>query len=246
MTEYAAPDVREAVGVFQSEKDLQAAIDDLLTHGFDRAEISLLASIPTVEKELGSHFRSVTELEDNDAVPTSVYIPTESIGDAQGGIIGTLVYVGALAAFAPVVVSGGALAAALLALAVGGGGGAAIGTVLAKIIGQHHADYIADQLEKGGLLLWVRTWDEDDEKRAVDILSKHSGTDVHVHGLPAEHPELEERYNGPESKAEKMSFGQQAYIRYGEGEFYAFGSVFPEEEQAKAHITWHAHRTAQP
>jgi hypothetical protein len=33
--------------------------------------------------------------------------------------------------------------------------------------------------------LWVRTWDAADEKRAVEILAKHSGQDVHVHAEPA-------------------------------------------------------------
>ena len=43
---------------------------------------------------------------------------------------------------------------------------------------------LQEQLDRGGLLLWVRTWDKDREKRAVDILNKHSGHDVHVHGVP--------------------------------------------------------------
>ncbi len=44
--------VREAVGVFESEDALQGAIDDLLSHGFNRAEISLLAATDSVEKKL--------------------------------------------------------------------------------------------------------------------------------------------------------------------------------------------------
>ena len=36
--------VREAVGVFKGSAVLQAAIDELLASGFDRAELSLLAS----------------------------------------------------------------------------------------------------------------------------------------------------------------------------------------------------------
>jgi len=39
---------REAVGVFQNANDLEAAIDDLLSNGFNRAELSLLASEGTV------------------------------------------------------------------------------------------------------------------------------------------------------------------------------------------------------
>jgi hypothetical protein len=29
--------------------------------------------------------------------------------------------------------------------------------------------------------LWVRTWDAAREKTAIEILSKHSGRDVHAH-----------------------------------------------------------------
>jgi hypothetical protein len=40
-------------------------------------------------------------------------------------------------------------------------------------------------VDRGGLLLWVRTWDAADEERAVRILKAHSGDHVHVHALPA-------------------------------------------------------------
>jgi hypothetical protein len=53
------------------------------------------------------------------------------------------------------------------------------------MLGDRRAHHIQEQLEHGGLLLWVRAWNEDDEERAVEILSRHSGQDVHVHSLPA-------------------------------------------------------------
>jgi predicted component of type VI protein secretion system len=62
MTETGKRLVREAVGVFQTEKDMQVAIEEWLTHGFDRAEISLLASTEAVEAKLGQSYRSVKAL----------------------------------------------------------------------------------------------------------------------------------------------------------------------------------------
>ena len=183
MTDAEQPIVREAVAVFQTEKDMQAAIDELLTRGFNRAEISLLASTDTVEKKLGHKFQSVRDLEDDPDAATIAYATTESAGAAEGAVIATLAYVGALAAFVPVVAGGGALAAALIAMAVGGGSGITIGALLARMIDQHHADYIADELSHGGLVIWVRTWNEEDEVLATQILKAHSGQDVHVHGL---------------------------------------------------------------
>jgi hypothetical protein len=93
--------------------------------------------------------------------------------------------VGALATAGVVVASGGALAAVIAATAAAGGAGGLIGSILANWLGDHHAHHLQEQLDRGGLLLWVRTWHADDEKRAVEILKKHSGSDVHVHALPA-------------------------------------------------------------
>lgn len=176
--------IREAVAVFHTEKDLQAAIDDLLTHGFDRSEISLLAGEAAIEKKLGQAYRSVRDLEDDGTVPTIAYASSEAFRDARGAVIGSLLYVGALAGIVPVVASGGAVAAVLAAAAIGGGAGVAVGSALSAIIGRRHADYIEDQLQHGGLLLWVRTWTPEDEAKATDILKAHSGSDVHIHGLP--------------------------------------------------------------
>ena len=183
MEDSGTVEIREAVGILDSEKQLQAAIDDLLSHGFNRAEISVLAPVSAVEEKLGHRFKSVAEIEDDPEAMSKAYVPVETIGDAEGAVIGSLFYVGAFAGIV-LVASGGALAAALAALALGGSG-TAVGVALARFIKQHHADYIADQLEKGGLLLWVRTWDQKDEAKAVELLSAHSAHDVHIHALPA-------------------------------------------------------------
>ena len=60
-----------------------------------------------------------------------------------------------------------------------------IGTLLARWIGDHHAHYLQEQMDHGGLLLWVRTRDAEKEKSATEILKKHSSRDVHLHASPA-------------------------------------------------------------
>ncbi len=174
--------VREAVGYFNNVEDLEAAIDELESSGFDRAEISLLASEHAVEEKLGHKYRKVSELEDDPAVLRTHYISKESVGAAEGALIGTPLYFAALAAFGVIVASGGTLVAALAGAAAAGGAGGLIGGTFAKLVGDRHAQYLQNELEHGGLLLWVRTWDAQDEKRASAILTKHSGRDVHVHG----------------------------------------------------------------
>ncbi len=236
MSQQSSVPVREAVGVFQTEDALQAAIDDLLSHGFDRAEISLLARSDSVEKKLGHAYRKVAEVEDDVAAPRIAYVAEEDVGNAEGAVIGTLMYVGALAGLIPVVASGGALAAGLVALLIGGGSGAALGAALARIIGNEHAEYIADQVEHGGLALWVRTWNEGDEARATKILKAHSGKDVHLHGLPDLHPVLEDRFLGAISDAEAEAYRDTGFVHSGDDEYYVSGKVFSSAEDARSYV----------
>lgn len=177
--------VREAVAVFDTEDALQGAIDELLVSGFGRADLSLLASEEAVVEKLGSRYQKVADLEDVPDIPTAAYVSPESTGDAEGAIIGALMYVGAGIVMGPVAAAGAGIASILGGAVIGGGVGGAIGTVLAIAIGMDHAQHIEEQLEHGGLLLWVRVWDLDHERRAIEILARFAGRDIHVHEFPS-------------------------------------------------------------
>jgi hypothetical protein len=81
--------LREAVGVFARASDLQAAIEEFLSSGFHRADLSLLAGEDAMNEGLGS-FADARALEDYPAVPSSAYVSPAAIGDTQGGIVGGL------------------------------------------------------------------------------------------------------------------------------------------------------------
>jgi hypothetical protein len=152
--------VREAVGVFHDEKSLQSAVDELLIADFDRSYLSLLAGNKAVEEKLGHVYEKVSELEDDSR------------------------YVGAIGAVGAIVASGGTIAAAILGAVAAGGTGGVIGGYLTRFLDKHHAAYLQDQLDRGGLLLWVRLPDQAHEQRALDTLKRWSADDVHVHDLP--------------------------------------------------------------
>lgn len=178
--------LREAVGVFASASDLQSAIDELLSSGFHRAELSLLAGGDALNEKLAGGFADGRPLGDDPAVPRSAYVSPEAIGDAQGGIVGALVYAGATVGAGAIVLSGGAIVAALVAATLVGGAGGICGVLLANWLGDHHGRYLQAQIDHGGLLLWVRTRDAQAEGRALHILRKHSSRDAHVHTLVLE------------------------------------------------------------
>ena len=184
--EYEPVRACEVVGVFHTPDDLESAIDELLSSGFDRAELSLLASEDAVATKLGGYYRAADEMADDPAVPRSFFVSSAAIGDAEGGLIGGLAYLGATIAVGAVVMSGGALGATIAAAIIAGGTGGLLGSALAHWVGHHHAAYLRDQVENGGLLLWVRAWNESDEARALEIVTKHAADKVHSHGLCAE------------------------------------------------------------
>ena len=70
----------EAVALFHDVKSLQAAIDELLTSGFDQGCLSVLGNEKAIEDKLGHSYGSTKDLEDNPNVPRAAYVAPESIG----------------------------------------------------------------------------------------------------------------------------------------------------------------------
>ena len=184
MAEAGREKVREAVGVFHDRESFRTAVDDLMSAGFDRAELSLLAGEQSVEDKLGHAYRRVQELEDEPTVPRAAYVGNHSLAEGRTGVIGGLAYIGAMVGAGAVVASGGTLAAAVAAAALAGGGGGLIGGWLARFLGRDYAEALQKQLDHGGLLLWVQVRDQAREERALDILRRNGAADVHVHELP--------------------------------------------------------------
>ena len=74
--EQQARTVREAVGVFNRPGDLQDAIDELLSSGFHRSELSLLATEQAVDEKLGHWYERFSALADDPTVPRAAYVST--------------------------------------------------------------------------------------------------------------------------------------------------------------------------
>lgn len=175
----------EAVGVFHDTQSLQNAIDELLLNGFDHAELSVLASENVIKTKLHGAYLSTTEFEDGPDVPRTPYLADESIGDAKGAIIGASVYFPAVIGSLLVTSSGGTLLGAVAIAMVAGSAGGAVGSVLAGLFGHRQAKILDEHLSHGGLLLWVRTHDKQHEQRALEILRRNFGDDIHLHELAA-------------------------------------------------------------
>ena len=178
----------EAVAVFHDVAAFQSAVDDLLNYEhFDHADLSVLASERAVLNKLGRPYASTRELEDDPDVPRVGYIPDETVGNAKGGLIAAAAYFPAVIGSLAVISAGATVPVAIAAAVLAGGTGAAMGGVLASLVGRERASHMKEHIDHGGLLLWVRTNGAEHERVAVDALKRHGGEDVHLHTLKAEH-----------------------------------------------------------
>lgn len=178
--------VREAVGVFHDEAALRTAADELMVAGFDRSALSLMASVHAVETRLGHNYEKVAELEDDDDVPRIAYVGVDSRTEAKAALTGGLAYLGAVGSVGAIVASGGTAAAAIAAAAAGAGVFGTVGGLLARFVERRHAHYLQQQLDHGGLLLWVHVDADSEAERAQEIMRRSGADDVHIHDLPAQ------------------------------------------------------------
>lgn len=172
--------VREAVGVFQDEPSLGAAVDDLLMADFDRSDISVLAGRRQVGRKFGAGTNHAPEWVSEPEALSTAYVGNEARTQAKAAIVAGLGYLGAMGAVFAVTSSGGTVAAAAVGAVFAGMIGGLAGGAISLFLDWHHAEYVRRQLACGGLLLWVHTADHDRETRACHILKRQAACDVHV------------------------------------------------------------------
>lgn len=172
---------REAVGLFTDIDKLQDAVRELEGTAFPRDSITVLGTSKDIEDKFGTTVIDPVAAEDDPDAPRQPPVRPEEKTIGTSALIGVATYIGVVSATlvaAPVTIPG-----TLAAIALGGSGGAALGTVLARLFGHHYDKNIERQVEKGGLLLWVRTPDPELEYIACRILLHHGATHVKVHDI---------------------------------------------------------------
>lgn len=156
------PVIREAVASFPDREHFRWAVSALLAAGFDRSDLSVLAS-----------HESLSAADDR---PGSL---------VAAGLSDEIKYLGPLTVAGIVLISGGPIAAAIAAVVGAGLGGAALKELFDDYTAAPHREAFATALKAGAALLWVRCSDSEIELRALRILEESGGRHVHVHGRPA-------------------------------------------------------------
>lgn len=173
--------MKEAVGLFTDVESLQEAVKELEATDFPRDAISVIGPRERIEEKFGISAISPDLADLSPETPRSAPPRSEEKVIGAGALVTGSAYIGAMgvALAAGAVTIPGIIAAA----AIGGIGGATAGGIVAKILGDHFNKDIEDQIEKGGMLLWVRTPDPAREEKACTVLEKYGARHIRLHEM---------------------------------------------------------------
>ena len=167
--------MKTVVGLFENYTDADRAVSELHARGFQRNEISIAARDSAIRD------RVVGETGRERAVGESA--GAGAVGGAVvGGLGGLLVGIGALAipGIGPIITAG-TLATALGTTVAGAGIGAAAGGLIGALVGmgipEEDANFYAEGIKRGGVLVTVQASD-DRATEALNIMRRARAVDV--------------------------------------------------------------------
>jgi hypothetical protein len=177
-------EVREVAGVFHSYDALDAAADELLQAGFDRADIDVIGDLRVAQRKLGGVYVAAEELADVPLVPRRPYMRREEAAVAASVAAGVLAAAGGLAVTYDIVASGGrpGLAFGAAAVAALAAGGVATGFV-ARRLGRKTPPGMEWLVPERGIIIWVRVRTQEQESAAQEILKRYGADAVRVHEI---------------------------------------------------------------
>lgn len=171
----------EIVATMPSPEALEEAIASVTSAGWDRSELSVLAQrhlIPSNGDIADPHAAAVDQATDTQGVTTDPDVrQTRTLAAGMAGVIAAFVASGAT------ILTGGAALTAIVGAAAAGGGAMALTEGLAGAADKQHGEFLHKQVERGGILLWIKLHGPADETKARNILARHGATEIRVYPL---------------------------------------------------------------
>jgi hypothetical protein len=164
-------------GIFRNRSSAMLAVEDLIRHGFEQDDISLLMSETTRGREF--------LVDEHTKAPEGL-----ATGAAVGGILGALALgltsVGMVAAPGLGIFVVGQWLSILAGFGAGALGGGLIGGLIGIGVPEHEAEFYRGEIEKGGILLGTYVLDNDRATEIKNLLEANGGERVHEESVKAE------------------------------------------------------------
>jgi uncharacterized membrane protein len=163
---------KTVVGLMDSFAEAEGLIDELIDNGFPQEAIGMIAR----ETEADSLLAAKREKQSTKEI-AGVTKGVEA-GAAVGGVAGLVI---GIAAFTVpgigAVVAAGPIAAALAGLSLGAVTGGVYGAIRNLGIPEEEAEYFAEGIRRGSVLVTVET-DDADAERAEEVMYRHGAVDI--------------------------------------------------------------------
>jgi hypothetical protein len=159
---------KTVVGLLDDREDVEIVVTELVDSGFERNDISVMATDTRGEY--------VTETGSGETASGAV--TGAGVGAAAGGIGGLLFGLAGLAipGIGPIVAAG-PIAAALGGAGIGALAGGALGALASMGVPKEEAEYYAEGVRRGGVLIAVKT-EDDRTDIAANVLHNRGAVDI--------------------------------------------------------------------
>jgi uncharacterized membrane protein len=145
------------VGLLDRQAEAQKAVEELLNSGFRREDIGMLVVAPGADQLVNNAAKGVF------------------LGSLAGLLIGAATML--LPGVGWVMVAG-PVSTLLLGTALGAAAGGVIGALRSKGVPEKDAQFYAEGVRRGGVLITVATRTDEAAKRAEEILKRHGAVDI--------------------------------------------------------------------
>lgn len=166
--------MKTIVGLYDNIGDARAVVEDLVSSGYDRNNISLIAA------DAEGRYASYLERPGAETITDSGEAAAEGAiaGGAIGGLAGVLIGLGAVTipGLGPVIAAG-PIIAGLVGAGIGAVSGGLIGALIEWGLSEEEAGYYVEGVRRGGTLVAVKAADFE-ANGIVNIMNRHTPVDI--------------------------------------------------------------------
>jgi hypothetical protein len=180
---------REVTGVLHSRRALEAAAQDLLISGIDRADIDVSASLDELQRRVNYLSIPAADFADIPAAARQPFLGEDDVLATEAVVASVVGCAGATAMSFYLVTRGMApLPVVLLSVLSGIVLGTAAPPPVRRLLRRERARGLEKLSQAHGLLIWVRVRSPETEAETQKILLRHGAEAAHVHEIELTKP----------------------------------------------------------
>jgi len=173
--------MKEITGIFENEKDLDRAFEELVKLGIKKEDIDLAAREKDIKSELGKDYSSIYDLNNKSDVPRMKYVSEKLFYSRENIFITAALYVGMLGAILIAITKHQSIGFDIMIAFSAGIIFQFFGIFISGFFRKRHGDYIERKLDKGGFLFWIKIKnDRSLQNKVCKTLRKFSAKKVRI------------------------------------------------------------------